>query len=55
MEVCGFTGHDRDMSCIVKVRTLVNHLTLGLEVCPFSKMFTYVHHKLTTFVLQGLV
>ncbi|KAJ8427977.1 hypothetical protein Cgig2_017464 [Carnegiea gigantea] len=31
VEVCGFTGHDMDMSCIVKVRTPVNHLTLGLE------------------------
>ncbi|KAJ8432867.1 LOW QUALITY PROTEIN: hypothetical protein Cgig2_033872 [Carnegiea gigantea] len=55
VEVCGFTSHDMDMSCIVKVRTLVNHLTLGLEVCPFNKMFTYVHHKLTTFIVQGLV
>jgi len=49
VEVCGFTSHDMDMSCIVNVRTPVNHLTLGLEVCPFSKMFTYVHHNLTTF------
>ncbi|KAJ8429582.1 hypothetical protein Cgig2_023788 [Carnegiea gigantea] len=55
VEVCGFTGYDTDMSCIVKVRTTVSHLTLDLEVCPFSEMFTYVHHKLTTFVVQGLV
>ncbi|KAJ8425361.1 hypothetical protein Cgig2_032877 [Carnegiea gigantea] len=55
VELCGFTGHDMDMSCIVKAQTQVNHVTLGLEVCTFSKMFTYVHHKLTTFVVQGLV
>ena len=38
VEVSGFTGHDMDMSCIVKVRTPVNHLTLSLKLCPFSKM-----------------
>ncbi|KAJ8431691.1 hypothetical protein Cgig2_006547 [Carnegiea gigantea] len=32
VEVCGFTGHNMDMSYIVKVRTPMNHLTLGLSV-----------------------
>jgi len=38
VKVYGFTGHDMDKSCIVKVRIPVNHLTLGLELCPFTKM-----------------
>ncbi|KAJ8424004.1 hypothetical protein Cgig2_032388 [Carnegiea gigantea] len=33
VEVSGFIGHDTDMSCIVRVRTPVKHLTRGLELC----------------------
>ncbi|KAJ8426903.1 hypothetical protein Cgig2_024394 [Carnegiea gigantea] len=38
VEVCGYTGHFMDMSCIVKVRTPVNHLTLSFEICPFINL-----------------
>lgn len=30
VEVSGFTSHDMDMSCILKVRTAGSHHTLGL-------------------------
>ncbi|KAJ8427785.1 hypothetical protein Cgig2_032844 [Carnegiea gigantea] len=40
VDVSGFTGHNMDMSYIIKVHTLVNHLTLDLELCPFSTRHT---------------